>query len=629
MMTRAQTAILIHLFAFMSCATCLLEGCGGHPGDNGISTSSSGPTSAPALTTSTTATSLDSSVPSPAAALVSQIVSVVDAKPLGSALSIPSDGTGFSTPIFAVDQNQHLILAALSSSQTATTQFSAKSTAETLAVTTLGVSDGVTVSQLISAIDAAPSFSTLVSDVQTALSQGASPLTSPSVAQDLATVLRDTITGAYQQLTVKPFAAHPQAALPTETAAPPLPFTILGLQGSLAGSVYIAPSTNTDASLNIMNTFPIAFAVSSKDTSGNPLSNTQTLQAYSLASSVLSNLYNNKTLSTSPTPAKVTGNGQKFVVTVDATPTEAQNATKAIGDTLQFTISQAFNISDSGLSACSQTAAQAIMAPVIASFTATATSEDFGKALKSALTPQVVTLAIQGIINCTGSTASKVAASTVIQTALTTTMKAFLAPYWEIVQLAYTVGSTIYAASGPVTELSATYYYWNKSVDINVCETNGQLGSCTPQLSLKLVWTSTPLGQGTSDAWDGTGTLTIANGQYTYSAALAYVYIASKPDPSCNLSRQETGSGGFGTPQPPKPGSPWSFTISVPITWLNYCATTGPGSSTWGGSYSTPSVVIQATPAPDGSYTLSTNTTYPLGVYGGSQTTVTASGYIR
>jgi hypothetical protein len=617
-MTRAQTAILIHLFAFMSCATCLLEGCGGHPGDNGISTSSSGPTSAPALTTSTTATSLDSSVPSSAAALVSQVVSVVDAKPLGSALSIPSDGTGFSTPIFAVDQNQNLILAALSSSQTSTTQFSAKSTAETLAVTTLGVSDGVTASQLISAIDAAPSFSTLVSDVQTALSEGASPLTSQSVAQDLATVLRDTVTGAYQQSTVKPFAVHPQAALPTETAAPPLPFTVLGLQGSLAGSVYIA-SNNTDGSLNIMNTFPIAFAVSSRDTSGSPLGNTETLQAYSLASSVLSNLYN-KTLSASPTPAKVTGNGQKFVVTVDATPREAQNATKALGDTLQFVLSQAFNMSTtkySGLSACSQTAAQAIMDPVITSLTtsigsATATPEDFGKALKSALTTQAVTGAVESIIKCTASTASDVAVSTVIQTAVTTTMKAFLAPYWEIIQLAYTTGSTIYAASGPVTEIGTTYYYWNKSVDVNVCETNGQLGSCTPQLSLKVVWTSTPLGQGKSDAWDGTSTLTIANGQYTYSAAVAYVYITSKPDPSCNLSRQETGSGGFATPQPPKPGSPWSFTISVPITWLNYCATTGPGSSTWGGSYSTPSVVIQATPAPDGSYTLSTNTTYPL-----------------
>jgi hypothetical protein len=87
------------------------------------------------------------------------------------------------------------------------------------------------------------------------------------------------------------------------------------------------------------------------------------------------------------------------------------------------------------------------------------TSEDFGKALRSAMTPQAVTLAIQGILKCTGSTASNVAASTVIQTAASTAMKAFLAPWCEALQLAYTAGSTIYAASGPVTEIGATYYY--------------------------------------------------------------------------------------------------------------------------------------------------------------------------
>lgn len=623
MKTLARTAILIHLFAFMSCAACLLEGCGGHPGDNATSTSSSGPTSAQAVTTSTTATSLDTTVPSSAAALVSQVVSVVDAKPLGSAL--PSDGTGFSTPIFAVDQNQNLILAALSSSQTATTQFSAKSTAETLVVTTLGVSDGVTASQLISAIDAAPSFPTLVSDVQTALSQGASPLTSQSVAQDLATVLRDTVTSAYQQLSVKPFEVHPQAALPTETAAPPLPFTILGLQGSLAGSVYIT-STNTDGSLNIMNTFPMAFAVSSKDTSGSPLSNTQTLQAYSLASSVLSNLYN-KTLSTSPTPANITGNGQKFVITVDATPTEAQNATKAIGDTLQFVLSQAFNMSAtkySGLSACSQTAAQAIMAPVIASFTATTTSEDFGKALASALTTQAVTGAIQTIIKCAGTTASDVAASTVIQTAASTTMKTFVAPWWEVIQMAYTAGSTIYAAKGPVTEIAATYYYWNKSVNVNVCEANGQLTSCgLTQLSLNVVWTVTPT---QPIGWSGTDTLTVTNLNYTYTGLLT-IPSPTGSNPGCITTRNESASGQLFSQIPQGPTPPATFTFLVAITndWTNSgCGNPDSGSNGANG------LTITATPAPDGSYTLSTNTTYtPQEGYGGAQMTVTASGSIR
>lgn len=506
MKRRVAPVSLPVLTSFAAGIILALTGCGSNGSGAQSTTSTSGSsstTSSGGLTLASTTTSLDSSVPSSAAALISQVVSAVDAKPLGSSLSIPSDGTGFSTPVFAVDQNGNLLLAALSSSQSATTQFSATSTAETLAVTALGVS-GLTTSQLISSVEAAPSFSTFVSDVQTALSQGASPTTSQSVAQDLATVLSQTVTGAYQQSPVKPFAVNPRTVLPTETVTPPLPFPILGAPiASLptVDSVYVAsvngiPSANV-GSLNVINTLPIAFAVSSADTSGNTLSSAQTLPAYTVASSVLSNLYSNLTqngsvtTSTAPTPATIAGNGQDFVVKVDTTPTGVQNLDNAVADALQFALSQAFDLYGTktpGLSACTQTAAQAIVQLMITTLTttigsATATPAQLGQAMVTALTPQVITGAIQSVIKCTGSSATSIASSAVIQTAITT-MKEFLNPYWETIQLAYTWGSTIYAATIPITELAATWYYWDTSVNVNVCETNGQLNPCGQNFSI-------------------------------------------------------------------------------------------------------------------------------------------------
>jgi Chitobiase/beta-hexosaminidase C-terminal domain/Abnormal spindle-like microcephaly-assoc'd, ASPM-SPD-2-Hydin len=145
------------------------------------------------------------------------------------------------------------------------------------------------------------------------------------------------------------------------------------------------------------------------------------------------------------------------------------------------------------------------------------------------------------------------------------------------------------------------------------------------QFSLSVTWTVTPIPQGDSGYWSGTDTLTIMNGQYTYTGALV------NPFGGCTTNRTETGSGTFTTPQPSTPGSPWSFTVSVPLTWENVqgsgCA--NPGHVDGSGSYNTPNVVIQATPT-QGVYSLSTDTTYPPGAdYGNSQTTITASGFLQ
>jgi len=606
------------LTLFLVSVALVLSGCAGSGGGSQSSTTTTSPSSPGGLTLSSTTTSLDNTVPSSVTGLISEVLSTADSKPLGSSLSIPSDSTGFSTPIFAVDKNQNLMLAAMAGSQN--TSLNAKSTAEVLAILSLGITGG-TSSQLTAAIDAAPSFPIFVADIQTALSQGTSPLASQNVVKDIAAVLGDALTNAYQQQSTKPFVVQPRTtSLGTASATSPLPFQILGPFSSFKtlASVYI-DSLSSDGGVNLKNTLPIAFFASSKGSSGNMIDQGQTLQAFDLTSNLLLHL------STSPPATKIAGNGQKFVVTVDTSKTDQANLTQTATDIILLVINQVIDKTVSsapGLQGCAADGAKKIVSAVSTAnasiFAATATGTDVAASLAASMTTDLVSGIVKSAISC----APELAASAVYQTAVSNLTK-YLVPYLGALKLAYTV----YGLSGPATEFAATFYYWNQSVDVNVCEANGQLSACLSQVSLKVVWTTTPLPQSNSDAWDGTGTLTIADGQYTYAAALMYQYLHSKPDPSCLISRKETGSGGFATPKPPTPGSPWSFTVSVPITWDNFCASSG--ASIGGGSYNSANIVIQATPASDGSYTLSTNTTYPLGLYGGSQTTVTATGYIR
>jgi hypothetical protein len=225
------------------------------------------------------------------------------------------------------------MLAAMAGSQN--TQLSAKSTAEALAIISLGITGGTT-SQLTAAIDAAPSFPTFVSDIQAALSHGTSPLASQDVVKDMAAVLSDALTNAYQQQSTKPFVVQPHTtSLGTESATSPLPFQILGPSSSFKtlASVYI-DNLSSDGGVNLKNTLPITFFASSTGTSENRIDQGQTLQAFDLASNLLLHL------STSPPVTKIAGNGQKFVVTVDTSKTDQANLTQTATDIILLVISQ-------------------------------------------------------------------------------------------------------------------------------------------------------------------------------------------------------------------------------------------------------------------------------------------------
>lgn len=614
------------------CAASLLWGCGSGTSNTTAASSTPPPTppaTSPSLTLSTTTTSADSSVPSAATAVVTSVVSATDSKPLGSALSIPSDSTGFSTAVFAVDTNGNLLLAALTNS--ATTVLNAKSTAETLAVLNLGLPpDGVTAAQLTTSIDAVPSFATLVADIQASLAQGASPTNSQSVATDLATVLSNTLSSLYQQQSPAPFVvdpqtgAHPHTALPTETATG-APFQILGLSPSLPSlfSVYI-DSASGDGGVNLKNTMPIAFAASSKDASGAPIDTGETLGEYSLLASLWNNLLHLKLSLTPPTPTEVKGNGTNFVVTVDQTPTEQTNLANAFAETSEVLLSKALDISVKNypeLESCALKGGQQIADAVLGANITIATSADLSAALAKTLTVGLFQGVVQSIISCTSSTLS---ASTVVKAFLANSAQ-YLAPVLGQFKLAYEFANNVYAASGPASKFAATWYYWNTSVAVDVCETGNQIGPCPGALTLNVVWTVSPIpAVPGGNYWEGSDSLTIANGNTAYTGNL----INETPSLPCITDRTETGSGGFAAPVNPNPGTPFTFTVSIGLLWQNIqgagCA--NPGYIEDSGSYITPPVVILATPT-KGGYSLSTTTTYPPQFYyGNAQLSVTATG---
>jgi hypothetical protein len=595
---------------FAVCLAAGISGCGGS-GSNPQSATTH-PPAASLVVGSTTAT-VDSSVPTSASSLIIQVLSTADSKPLGWSLSVPTE-SGFSTPVFAVDKNQNLIMAAMASGGQ-NTILSAKSTAEVIAILALGTST-VNTGQLIASVDAAPNFPTLVADIQTALQNATSPLASQSVVADLAAVLKDAATNAYQQQSIKPFAVHRES----ETAAQPLPFQILGGSSSLntVASVYIDSVSSDGNGVNLKNTLPIAFSASSKDTSGNQIDAGETVPAFDLLSNLLLKL------SASPQVTKIAGNGQRFVVTVGTSQTDQANLTKFVTDIILQIISLATDKTlDSApeLESCAAEGAAQIVGAVskanAAVFAAATTGTEASATLAGSMTAELMSGIVQTAISC----APELSSVAIYQT-VATNLATYLVPFLDILQTAFTANDRI----GIVAEGIATFYYWNTSVDVNVCLTNGQLATCPSTMSLKVTWTVTPLSQPTGGYWSGTDTLTIANGQFTYTGTLTN----QVPGQPCITNRTETGSGTFSTPQPQTPGSPFSFTVSVPITATNTqgsgCA--NPGTVEAVDSYTAQAVVIQATPM-QGGYSLSTNTTYaPQAEYAEAQMTVTASGTI-
>lgn len=206
-------------------------------------------------------------------------------------------------------------------------------------------------------------------------------------------------------------------------------------------------------------------------------------------------------------------------------------------------------------------------------------------------------------------------------------------------ELTNTPGSTI---CGIYTGLSATFKNWGACHDFISSYLAGDktgpkimddvlsaVPSCAVEptaFSLSVKWTTVPYPQPNANTWEGTETLTIADGNWTFTGS-AKNQGSSSP---CVTTRSEFGSGSTSIPVIPTSPTPFTFPLKFDIKWTN---TDGSGCSTPGYSYSGPetvSIIIQATPAQGGGYTLSTNTVYPPnGWFAGAQTTVTANGFLQ
>jgi hypothetical protein len=148
-------------------------------------------------------------------------------------------------------------------------------------------------------------------------------------------------------------------------------------------------------------------------------------------------------------------------------------------------------------------------------------------------------------------------------------------------------------------------------------------------VNLTVTWNTAPDGTDPSGNWTGTETLTISNGSWLFSGNL------TNPASGCFTTRTEAGSGLYADPATPTPSAPFTFTLSLPASWTNTnaasgCENQGGNGTSFTGSESTPEVTVLATPVAGGGYSLSTSTVYPPeSVFGGSQTTVTATGTIK
>jgi hypothetical protein len=501
--------------------------------------------------------------------------------------------------------NQNLMLAAFASPQS--TAMSAKSTAEVFVVQSLGTPmDAAITLQLIATIDAVPSFTLLVSDIQASLSSGTSPLLSQNVATDLSNAIADTMSAGYSQQSTMQFSARPRSV--TQSAAPPLPYQIIGPFATLPTlySVYIDTVNTGNGGVNLKNTMPIAFVASSQDSSGNQIANNVSLPGFD----IVDDLFNNQ--SVLPQAVAIAGSGESFVLDISEIQTEQSNLTNGLADLSVFLLAQALDMKVSSspqLQSCATSGAKTLVNALISAnstlITTTATGAQLSTTMVVTLSAQLVSGVVSTIVQCArpdligGSVVSSVVQN----------LTKYLVPYLGEAAIVWKVASVASSARGPLTELGETIYYWNTSTAVNVCETGGQLGTCPRTMTLTVTWTVTPI---TATGWSGTDQLTISSGQLTYTGSLELG--------GSTIQRTESGSEPYVTPNPPTPGAPWSFDIGVPITWSN-----GPG---WGGTTSG-TVTIQATPIQGVGYSLSTNSAgSSYWQYGYAVTTVTASGTI-
>jgi trimeric autotransporter adhesin len=416
---------------------------------------------APDLKTMSTITELDAALPQQLSQSINQIISSADSQSLGSLLEIPTNSAGFATPIFAVDIDQGVLLAAFADS--ATTKLSADSTAEVLVVSTIGSipSTGPAFSELLSDVHGTAGYSELVSDISQSITSGTPPLKSNSVVVSVATVVNQTIAlilarGPQSNVSTKStlIASEPFA----EEAVPPPPIQIVGPTGNATfESVFISAAT-ASGGVTLVNNMPISWEATSADENSSPIDTGKPLPGVGFFTTAI--------------PVDIAGNGDSFTVTVAQTEaTEQANLKKLVSDYVSLSLEQITGLGPEGLGPCAQEVSDSILK---------ALGDTFQKALLDAPTGTAASLLLAG--NLTGTTifnALKYALNCAIPAGNSApgVLKA-LANLSSWVAPTLQLWKALSLVTGPATDSGFTWYYWDQSQSIRVCESEGKIAPC-------------------------------------------------------------------------------------------------------------------------------------------------------
>lgn len=242
-------------------AMVLLAACSGG-GDVG----ESGGIPTPTATLSTTAVSIDSSVPPSIAAAISDVMSPTSAGTIPGSLQIETI-PGSDSMLLAMDANGKLRLAAMASGPTTT--FNAESTAVALVRIAIGVRpSGISASQTNQIIRATAEFQALVRLVEDAIKTDLSPLDYFGVADSVAVTTGQAVD-SFSNILGGTSVTTSALAFATTPVITPLPFNIVSSLSGVA-SVYVT-SANRDGSVNLVNATLIAWVASSYDETGHLL----------------------------------------------------------------------------------------------------------------------------------------------------------------------------------------------------------------------------------------------------------------------------------------------------------------------------------------------------------------------
>lgn len=276
---------------------------------------------------------IDSSVPAAATAAIKNYVTPVDLQAANATIQLPVSSAGGESMVYAVDANNNIILAALTTSASAT--LSANTTALALVRLSLGALPASTsVSQLNSAIEATAAYQALVSAISTALAAGNSPSTQSAVFNAILNVLFQIPTSALPVAAAERRSMAVEANLGTSATVPPYTlYAMPTLLGQSTGSVIITDATDTGG-VTLANSTAITWSLSSASTGGtsitcaSPGASSSSINPDCSIQINATNLQNN--IFSSPSTATVPGNGDAFNLTLE------QNAISRTANVLQI-----------------------------------------------------------------------------------------------------------------------------------------------------------------------------------------------------------------------------------------------------------------------------------------------------